>query len=88
MIEVTCAVGVLGRTPYAPPEEEARWREVRQQRNALLDEWRWAILPDSPLSDECQAAFGDYLAALHRVTLDHDQPDAVTWPDPPALTYR
>ncbi len=45
-------------------------REWKAQRDRALDRHRWAVMPDSPLTKSCQAAFLEYLRAWHRMTVD------------------
>lgn len=60
---------------------------IRQERNGLLDLSLWAVMPGSPLSEQCQAEFVEYRKKLHRLTVDFPFPDAVEWPSQPTLEY-
>lgn len=71
----------------APCAEEL-WNAVKYDRNKLLDSSMWAVLPDSPLSDQSQIQFKQYRAALHRITVDFTDPSDVVWPQEPALVYK
>jgi hypothetical protein len=63
------------------------WYIVKDTRNGLLDQYRWTIAIDSPLTAECQAEWLDYYRILNRITVDYDDPQNVLWPALPALTY-
>lgn len=63
------------------------WPDVQAERNMRVNDVLWAVLPGSPLSPDCQSDFADYIAALHRVTVDFETPDAVVWPVKPELAY-
>ena len=61
-------------------------RLIRHQRLFLLRDTDWAVLPDSPLSDDDKAEYTTYRQALRDMT--SNQPDVksaedVTWPTPP-----
>lgn len=57
------------------------WAVARARRNQLLDKWRWTIMPDSPMSQECRDIFMAELRRLHRMTVDVDNPVDFVWPD-------
>ena len=59
---------------------------LKVERSRMLNEWRWTVAPDSPLSEACKAAFLAYLGTLHRMTID-STPDVWAWPETPALDY-
>ena len=54
--------------------------ELRKQRNLLLLETDWWVLPDRTPSDEQLA----YRQALRDITDNYSSPDSVVWPTPPA----
>ena len=60
---------------------------ARFERNQKLDASMWAIMPGTPLSQECQDAFTEYRQKLHRLTVDFETPGAIVWPDQPTLVY-
>lgn len=68
--------------------KEEKWAIVKQQRNALLDQCRWTIAPDSPLTVECQENWLNYCKTLNRITVDFDDPDHIDWPTQPSLEYH
>ena len=58
------------------------WAGVRARRDVLLAESDWTQLPDAP--EPTAAAWRDYRQALRDLPEQGDDPDAVTWPAPPA----
>lgn len=83
----TYNLAAIGRFSGARTIVVRGWDEIRTARNALLDAWRWAVQPDSPLAPECQAAVLAFLKTLNRVTIDFASPGDVQWPEAPALSY-
>jgi hypothetical protein len=91
-----CLIGV-DRGRRATEEKTARAKrppwlrragvELKALRDRTLDRWRWTVLPDSPLTPECQQAFLDYLRAWHRMTVDAESPAEFKEPDLPAMEY-
>lgn len=84
------------RTSVAKWEAESRlpkssWNsdygiELKTERNRLLDSVRWTIMPDTPLSTACQAAFKAYMTTLQQMTLTTPTTTWV-WPTVPKLEY-
>ena len=68
---------------YNPDERalEQEAEEVRTQRDALLKESDWAVLPDAPVSDE--QAWKDYRQALRDVPQQNGFPTDIDWPVKP-----
>ena len=60
-------------------EQEAE--ESRTQRDALLVESDWAVLPDAPVADE--QAWKDYRQALRDVPQQTGFPTDINWPTKP-----
>jgi len=60
-------------------EQEAS--EARTQRNALLSDSDWAVLPDAPVAD--QQAWMDYRQALRDVPEQAGFPANIDWPEKP-----
>jgi hypothetical protein len=71
--------------PYTPPPT---YNELKQKRNELLDSYRWTIMPDSPLSESCQAQWMAWLESLHSLLVGVTDFSSVTWPDMPPLEYK
>lgn len=69
--------------PPPPP----RIGQLRDKRNRLLDNWRWTVMPDSPLSNQDEWLV--YLKALQCLLKDTtaDTTADVVWPDQPELIY-
>ncbi len=87
-----CSISVDGTTVDVEAENPneavaVAWVSVRAQRDARLDFNRWAWMPDSPLTDECKAAWLVWAQAMHRVTVDFSTPAAVVWPTEPTNVY-
>lgn len=62
--------------------------ELRQQRNELLDAYRWTVMPDSPLTEECKAEWLTWLGQLHTLLIDVVDTASVVFPPKPSLEYR
>lgn len=60
---------------------------LREQRNTLLDTYRWTVTPDSPLTEACKAEWSAYLQTLHRLTVDFPDGENVVWPELPSFSY-
>ncbi|MCX7284411.1 MAG: phage tail assembly chaperone [Novosphingobium sp.] len=75
---------IVAAAPRAP-----LLHELRQQRNEMLDAWRWTVMPDSPLSESSKAAWLAWLRALQAVLQDvtPEQTAGFAFPDQPALIY-
>lgn len=69
-----------------PPWETDDAQEVRRTRTRLQDQWRWAIMPDSPLTAEARARVMLFLKLLNTLTIDYTSPEEVVWPVEPTLT--
>jgi hypothetical protein len=69
------------------PWDTEAGHQIRADRNARLEATRWAWDAASPLTPACQALFLAYAAALHRITVDYETPQAVVFPEVPALEY-
>lgn len=61
--------------------------ELKAQRNRMLDAWRWTIMPDSPLTEDCQTAFKHFLYGWQRMTIDAAVISAFNAPPVPDLEY-
>ena len=67
-----------------PTAFEQSMIDLRHQRNNLLMESDWTVLPDSPIADK--TAWQNYRAELRDLTnglTTVEQVDAVTWPTKP-----
>lgn len=74
-----------GENPVRTPDEVLRkeWARVRAQRNKLLAQSDWTVLPDVPLSTEARQQWETYRQALRDVT-DQADPFNIVWPTRPA----
>ena len=61
-------------------DNEKKWNNIRSNRNALLAQTDWCVLPDSPLSPELLEAMKEYRQKLRDITKDYDNPDDVIFP--------
>ena len=63
--------------------------ELRNKRNDLLNDYRWTIMPDSPLTDNNKAEWLEYLKALQALLVNTtpETTDQVTWPTKPGYDY-
>ncbi|HEK0270620.1 tail fiber assembly protein [Pseudomonas aeruginosa] len=62
------------------------WELIRAERDRRIAATDYTQMPDSPLTAEQRQAFAAYRQALRDIPQDHDSPDAVAWPDVPALS--
>lgn len=65
---------------------EQAWGLVRAERARRIAATDYTQMPDSPLSTEQRQAFADYRQVLRDIPQENASPDAVTWPEPPALS--
>ena len=74
--------------PADPTEEElkeAKAKEVRAQRDALLEETDYLLMPDYPISAEDLEAVKAYRQALRDVPEQEGFPYTVVWPEKPSV---
>lgn len=57
---------------------------LRRQRDILLSETDWTVLPDSPLSAELQEQFRVYRQALRDLPQNINSYEQLVWPTRPA----
>lgn len=67
--------------------DSAKGIALKTERNRLLDSVRWTIMPDSPLSTACQAAYKVYMTTLQQMTLTSPTTANWVWPTIPKLEY-
>ena len=60
------------------------WAEIRGERNALLAESDYRVLPDSPLSDSKLAEWKTYRQALRDLPANTSDPSDPTYPTKPS----
>lgn len=61
-------------------DNEKKWNNIRSNRNALLVQSDWCVLPDTPLSPELLQAMKEYRQKLRDITKDFENPDDVVFP--------
>ena len=71
-------------TPPEPTAEE-KAEQIRNQRNALISETDYLMMPDYQLDDEKRNDFKDYRQALRDITKQTSFPESVEWPDKPTM---
>lgn len=67
------------------PWETEEANHVRALRIQMQERWRWAVMPDSPLTSEAQARVMKFLKTLNTLTIDYTTPQDVVWPDEPII---
>lgn len=74
-----------GQNRVVKPEElnRKKWIEVRQQRDYLLKESDWTILPDSPLTGQQKAQWTAYRQSLRNLPQTQSDPFNIVWPTKP-----
>lgn len=65
-----------------PRTKEQRLVKIRNRRNVLLQNSDWALMPDSPLSEEMKESWSLYRQKLRDLPEDVDINFPV-WPQPP-----
>lgn len=90
-------IGTVARQKQAQENEAAKlpandWNSdfgifLKAERNRLLETARWAVMPDSPLSEPSRAEFMAYLAVLNRMTVDCADPTTWVWPEAPTPAF-
>jgi hypothetical protein len=63
---------------------DAQWTALRSQRDTLLTQSDWRVLPFAPLSPEAQQAWVTYRQALRDLPGVTSDPTQVTWPIVPS----
>lgn len=63
------------------------WKDIKGQRNALLNSSDWSQMPDAPLTDEQKEVWRLYRQVLRDIPADQSDvtnPDQIGWPAPPS----
>ena len=58
-------------------------RSIRGQRDTLLSQSDYVILPDTPYSEDTKTAYRTYRQALRDLPEQAGFPNSTTWPDKP-----
>jgi len=59
------------------------WNSIRELRNALLSGTDWAVMPDSPLSEDRKQEYIEYREALRDLPNTYADSDEVHFPYAP-----
>ncbi len=64
--------------------------ELRNIRNEMLDNFRWTVMPDSPLTEENKAEWLLWLKSLQSILvgITPETTDTVVWPTKPGYVYQ
>lgn len=62
---------------------DSQWNRIRKERNRLLKESDWAILPDAPITQTQLEMAKAYRQDLRDLPNTYDNPDDVRWPETP-----
>ena len=61
-------------------QTQDKWNNIRSNRNGLLAQTDWTMLPDVELTPELIQAMKEYRQKLRDITKDFDNPDDVIFP--------
>lgn len=64
---------------------QAKWDEVRKNRDDIIVFTDWTQIPDAPLSADKKAEFATYRQALRDIPQNVGNPDDVVWPEKPVI---
>ena len=64
---------------------DAKWKQIRVQRDPLMRETDWTQMPDAQLTAEQKAEFSDYRQALRDIPQTYPDPDTIVWPEKPII---
>jgi hypothetical protein len=64
--------------------------ELRNARNEMLDNFRWTVMPDSPLTEGNKAEWLQWLKDLQGILvgITSETTDTVVWPTKPSYVYQ
>jgi len=77
------AIDAKGRpvpSDHLPPSDESTSGKVRIERNAKLAASDWAVLPDTPLTQEQKNEWMAYRKSLRDLTSQAGFPTSINWP--------
>jgi hypothetical protein len=60
-----------------------KWNNIRSNRNGLLAQTDWCVLPDAPFTPEQIEEIKTYRQKLRDITKDYENPDDVVFPELP-----
>lgn len=61
------------------------WKQIRLQRNQLLQETDFYLMMDYPINEMCRQETIVYRQRLRDIPQNHDSPFKVVWPDYPSF---
>ncbi len=70
-------------TDAPPPTTDQLAAQVRAQRDALISQCDWTVLPDASLTSDKQTAWRIYRQALRDITTQPAFPASIDWPVSP-----
>ncbi|WP_018868271.1 MULTISPECIES: tail fiber assembly protein [unclassified Thioalkalivibrio] len=76
---------IAEETRQAFQERKNSWEYVRENRDDILKETDWMVLPDSPLNETALAELKAYRQALRDIPSTFGSPAAVEWPEKPSF---
>lgn len=78
-------ISLTGRTKEQVEQEkiENEWVKVRNERDRLLKETDWCVLPDSPLTMQQKDDIEYYRQQLRNIPQNFDDPFEVQYPERP-----
>lgn len=62
--------------------------ELRNKRDEMLENFRWTIMPDSPLSESNKAEWLLWLKSLQNLLRNATEETEVVWPTKPPYEYE
>ena len=66
----------------APTDEELA-QQIRAQRNSLLSQTDYLMMPDYPINDDNRKLIKEYRQVLRDIPEQSGFPRSITWPDKP-----
>jgi len=63
-----------------------KWLEIRVKRDKLIRDTDYLVQPDYPLSDSLKSKLTIYRQALRDIPQSGVEPDAIVWPQKPAIS--
>jgi hypothetical protein len=64
-------------------QNKDKWNNIRSNRNGLLAQTDWCVLPDAPFTPEQIEEIKVYRQKLRDISKDYENPDDVVFPELP-----
>jgi hypothetical protein len=64
-------------------QTQDKWNNIRSNRNGLLAQTDWCVLPDAPFTSEQIEEIKIYRQKLRDISKDYENPDDVVFPKLP-----